>query len=222
MCETLDDNIIPDALHLIRMIDEERPGMDALDIAFDTVSKCEIQIYLIIDEYNHFANDLIALGTLQGKDFYKRMIAANGMVRDFYERVKTTTKSSVIYRTFITGISPVMLDDLTIGYNIAEILTLNPAYNEMMGFTQAEVEALMVETGVDPALINVDMEAYYNGYLFHPDGKNRVYNPAMILYFFGQILKYKRSPENIVDMNLDTDYSRLRSLTKKMKITEIH
>jgi hypothetical protein len=124
------------------------------------------------------------------------------MVRDFYECVKAATKSSVVYRTFITGISPVMLDDLTSGYNIAELLTLDPKYNEMMGFTQEEVEALMVETGVEPALINVDMEAYYNGYLFHPDGENRVYNPAMILYFFGQILRYRRPPVNIVDQNL--------------------
>jgi hypothetical protein len=62
-------------------------------------------------------------------------------------------------RTFITGISPIMLDDLTSGYNIAEILTLSPKYNERMGFTSAEVEWLMKETGVDPALIKMDMEA---------------------------------------------------------------
>jgi hypothetical protein len=110
------------------------------------------------------------------------------MVRDFYERVKTATNDSIVYRTFITGISPVMLDDLTSGYNIAELLTLRRKYNEMLGFTQAEVERLTAETGVDPALINVDMEAYYNGYLFHQDAENRVYNPAMILYFFKQIL----------------------------------
>jgi hypothetical protein len=107
-----------------------------------------------------------------------------------------------------------MFDNITSGYNIAEILTLSPRYNEMLGFTQAEVETLMVETGVDPTLINVDMEAYYNGYKFHPDGENRVYNPAMILYFFEQIIEYKKPPENIVDMNLHTDYGRLKNLTK--------
>jgi hypothetical protein len=59
-----------------------------------------------------------------------------------------------------------MLDDLTSGYNIATILTLNPKYNEMMGFTQEEVNLLMTVTGVAPALITIDMEGYYNGYLF--------------------------------------------------------
>jgi hypothetical protein len=107
-----------------------------------------------------------------------------------------------------------MLDDLTSGYNIAEMLTLNPQYNEMMGFTQAEVEWLMRETGVDPSLINVDMELYYNGYLFHVDGKNRVYNPSMVLYFFNQLIKFRETPENIIDQNLKTDYGRLKNLVQ--------
>jgi hypothetical protein len=60
-------------------------------------------------------------------------------------------------------------------------------FTTLMGFTQAEVEGLMKETGVNPEFINVDMEAYYNGYLFHKDGKHRVYNPAMILIKFSLI-----------------------------------
>jgi hypothetical protein len=152
------------------------------------------------------------MGNMLGKDLYKTMIAANGMVRDFYERIKDGTKTSVVGRTFITGISPVMLDDLTSGYNIATILTLNPKYNELMGFTQPEVEWLMHETGVNPALINVDMEAYYNGYLFHVDGQNKVYNPSMVLYFFSQIIELGTTPEQIIDHNLKTDYGRLKNL----------
>jgi hypothetical protein len=70
----------------------------------------------------------------------------------------------------------------------------------------------MKETGVDPALINVDMEAYYNGYRFHKDGKYRVYNPAMMLYFFDQILSSNKPPIDIIDENLRTDYGRLKRL----------
>jgi hypothetical protein len=70
----------------------------------------------------------------------------------------------------------------------------------------------MTETGVDPALINVDMETYYNGYLFHSDGENRVYNPTMILYFFIQITDFGKPPKNIIDQNLKTDYKRLQNL----------
>ncbi|MDR1330529.1 MAG: ATP-binding protein [Tannerella sp.] len=212
-------HIIPEAEDLLQQIFGKDPKVDVLTTAFSLAFDGGIKIYVIIDEYDHFANDLIAMGTLAGKDFYKTMVAANGMVRDFYERIKTATKKSA-YRTFITGISPVMLDDLTSGYNIAKILTLNPKYNEMLGFTQAEVDTLMRETGVDPALINVDMETYYNGYLFHQDGENRVYNPSMILYFFSQILDMGKPPENIIDPNLHTDYGRLQRLAKNDKNRE--
>jgi hypothetical protein len=207
-------HIMPDAEYLLRQISEKEPSVNVLTTAFNAALLEKIKIYVIIDEYDHFANDLIAIGTRIGKDFYKEMVTANGLVRDFYERLKSATWNSIVYRTFITGISPVMLDDLTSGYNIARILTLKSKYNEMLGFTQSEVDMLMKETGVDPALINVDMEAYYNGYLFHEDGENTIYNPTMVLYFLEQILEEKKPPKNIIDQNLRTDYSRLRRLAQ--------
>jgi hypothetical protein len=139
------------------------------------------------------------------------MVRANGHVRDFYESLKIGT-ADVVRRIFITGISPVMLDDLTSGFNIADNLTLDLDYNEMMGFTQQEVTQLMHETGVDPNLITVDMEKYYNGYLFHEDGLNRVYNPAMILFFFKKILKEKRTPKQLIADNLMVDYGKIERL----------
>jgi hypothetical protein len=214
ICHFIDtySSILPNSAALIQEIKQERSGVGSLEIAFDAIDSIGKQIYVIIDEYDHFANDLIAMGTRLGNNFYKAMIAANGLVRDFYEQIKAGAKSSIVNRTFITGISPVMLDDLTSGYNIALILTLDPAYNEMMGFTQEEVEWLMRETGVNPDHITIDMQAYYNGYLFHKDGEHRVYNPSMMLYFFEQILRHQRPPENIIDLNLKTDYGRLRRL----------
>ncbi|GHV63843.1 hypothetical protein FACS1894199_00710 [Bacteroidia bacterium] len=207
-------DIIPDSSILIQEIKQEKRGIGSLQIAFNAVKSAGKRIYIIIDEYDHFANDLIAMGKRLGKELYKTMIAANGIVRDFYERVKDGAKSSLVNRTFITGISPVMLDDLTSGYNIATNLTLNEKYNEMMGFTKTEVEWLMHETGVNPDFINVDMEAYYDGYLFNKNGANRVYNPAMILYFFNQIVDFHRVPDSIIDENLKTDYGRLQKLTQ--------
>jgi hypothetical protein len=206
-------NIFPDADVFIRQINEGTlDGFSALLKAFDAANDAGIQIFIIIDEYDHFANDLIAMGTMAGTNFYKNVVTANGLVRDFYEMLKIATKSSTIVHTFITGISPVMLDDLTSGYNIAVNLTLKPRYNEMMGFTRQEVEALREETGVDAKLINIDMEKYYNGYLFNEKGENRIYNPSMILYVFSQILEEGEPPKNIIDDNLKTDYNRLRRL----------
>jgi len=154
------------------------------------------------------------MGSHKGKDFYRDMVESNGIVRDFYEILKIG-RSTVIDRIFITGISPVMLDDLTSGFNIADNLTIDLQYNEMMGFTQEEVDALMSETGVDPEKIDINMTYFYNGYLFNGDAENRLYNSTMVLYFFNRILKnQKTTAENIIDSNLKTDYGRLKQLVR--------
>jgi hypothetical protein len=82
----------------------------------------------------------------------------------------------------------------------------------MLGFTQEEVDRLMDETGVDRSLITIDIEMFYNGYLFHKYGAHRMYNPTMMLYFIYQLRDEKRPPENIIDENLKTNYGRLRML----------
>ena len=209
-------NIFENPDELLRETKELNPGIQSLLILYKAARKANRQIFVIIDEYDHFANDLIAMGNRLGEDVYRRMVRANGIVRDFYETVKIGT-SDVVKRIFITGISPVMLDDLTSGFNIASNLSLKLLYNEMMGFTQVEVNELMKKTGVNPDLINVDVKAYYNGYLFHEDGENRIYNPSMMLYFFNELLTDKKAPKYLLDENLKTDYGRLQRLATNEK-----
>ncbi|MCL2074596.1 MAG: ATP-binding protein [Marinilabiliaceae bacterium] len=199
-------SVFDNAEVLIDNINKTQSGIRALSVALQAAN---VKIFVIIDEYDHFANDLIAMGV---DDVYKEMVRSNGIVRDFYETLKKGAKT-VIDRIFITGISPVMLDDLTSGFNTAENLTLNKRYNNMLGFTKQEVEHLMDETGVNREFINVDMEWYYNGYLFNKDAIDRIYNPSMMLYFFKQIIEEKRIPEKIIDDNLKIDYGRLQRLT---------
>ena len=144
----------PEADTLIQRIKDDKMGIGALYAVYGTAKLGKTKLFVIIDEYDHFANDLIAMGV---EDVYKKMVEANGLVRDFYETLKIGTKS-VVDRIFITGISPVMLDDLTSGFNIAVNLTLVERYNNMMGFTRHEVDWLMDVTGVNRDFINVDME----------------------------------------------------------------
>jgi hypothetical protein len=120
-----------------------------------------------------------------------KLLEANGLVRDFYEKLKADTKS-VVSRIFLTGISPMTINDLTSGFNIADNLTLEERYNEMLGFMQKEVDALIDISGMDRALITIDIARYYNGYLFSEDAETRVYNPNMALYFLRQIFMTKR------------------------------
>jgi hypothetical protein len=180
------------------------------DVLFAAVKKTGTKIYLIIDEYDDFVNDIIA------KDdgfFYKEIIHASGFVRSFYKAVKIGTKS-VIDRIFITGVSPIMLDDLTSGFNIAENMTMNPICGEMLGFTEGEVREIVdqFESNMDPEELMNELRSNYNGYLFHEEGQLKVYNPDMILYFFNQWSMFGHFPKQLVDDNVKIDYDRLGSL----------
>jgi len=201
-------NLFPNAEEDIKHIKEKDLSVNALATAYTAASDVGVSIFVIIDEYDHFANNLIAMG-----DTYKKEVGKTGIVRSFYEALKDGTKS-VVRRIFITGISPIMLNDLTSGFNMADNLSLDVIYNEMLGFTKEEVEWLMQEAGVDKTKIKVDMETYYNGYLFNQDAENRVYNSQMVLYLFNQILRLGKQPKDVVDKNLQTDYERLRRLAE--------
>jgi hypothetical protein len=206
-------NILRNAEQHIKQIDSNKTTLSHLDNAFLAADEANIKIFIIIDEYDHFANDLIAMDSTFGTELYKEIVTANGIVRDFYEKLKTASKYGIIDQTFITGISPVMLDELTSGYNIAINYSLKKRYNEMLGFTRDEVKKLMKEIEIKPEEIKVDMEYYYNGYRFNEEAENKLYNPTMILYFFEQILEDNtKPPKNIIDPNLNIDPKRFKSL----------
>ncbi|MDR2762496.1 MAG: ATP-binding protein [Planctomycetaceae bacterium] len=224
ICRFLDahKNIFSNANDAVNQIDnKELSAFDALDRTFRMAESAKIKIFVIIDEYDHFANDLIAMGSILGDDFYKSVVTANGLVRDFYEKIKVMSDSGIIAQTFITGISPVLLDDLTSGYNIAVNYSLNKQYNEMLGFTRNEVNKLMDEVGIKKDEIKVDMEYYYNGYLFHEEAENKVYNSTMILYFLKQILENNNLPKNLIDPNLSIDPKRLKRLVRNARSRDI-
>ncbi|MDR2171229.1 MAG: AAA family ATPase, partial [Planctomycetaceae bacterium] len=213
-------NIFSNTEQIINQINvTENTTFANLGWAFRIAQSAGIKIFVIIDEYDHFANDLVAMDSISGDKLYKEVVTVNGLVRDFYEKLKVMSKFGVIGQTFITGISPVMLDDLTSGYNIATNFSLDKKYNEMLGFTQDEVIQLRDEVGIKPEQIKVDMEYYYNGYLFNENAENKVYNSSMILYFFEQILKDDRL--SLVDFNLSIDPKRLIRLVKNDKNRDI-
>jgi hypothetical protein len=185
-----------------------------IEFAFSVIDKNKSKAFIIIDEYDHFANDLIANGTNLKNEEYKELIWANGVVRDFYETLKDNT-DTIIDKIFITGVTPMMLDDVTSGFNMSNNLSLKEAYNEILGFTKEEVEFVGRETGLDKSLFKFDIEYLYNGYLFHIDGKNKLYNSSMVNYFFLELKDEKGRIKRIVDSNLKTDYGRIKMLLNK-------
>ena len=148
-------------------------------------------------------------------NFYREIVRASGFVRDFYETLKIGTKR-VIDRIFITGISPIMLDDLTSGFNIALNVTMDLSLNEMLGFTEEEVVKILEEVGIEEKEREKSLEELkelYDGYLFSAEAEKRIYNPDMVLYYLDSIVRYKKPPRNLIDDNVKTDYGRLNRLT---------
>ncbi|MCL0032968.1 ATP-binding protein, partial [Peptococcaceae bacterium] len=221
-------NIFENAYELEKEINQIQDIKSIFKFITKKVQNSGKKLYLIIDEYDHFANDIIAMGD---DKLYKDIIRATGFVRDFYETIKIGTEST-IDRIFITGISPVMLDDLTSGFNIASNLTLDPKLNDMMGFTEEEVEKAIGKLGIEVTMpttgkklsteeLLMELNKNYNGYLFNIKAKNRVYNPGMTFYFFQQCIANKEYPDNLIDDNIKTDYGRLNRLTANQENKKI-
>ena len=200
----------------LQMIEEDgKVGVKAIvKHVFNMADKHKRKLYVIIDEYDHFANDLIAMGTNLSRKQYKELIWANGVVRDFYEALKDGTQT-VVDKIFITGITPMMLDDVTSGFNISSNLSNDLRYAEILGFTEDDVEFLIDECGIDRSKITVDRKFLYNGYLFHQNSKSRLYNPTMILYYLYKTDITNGEIDNLIDDNLKTDYGRIQMLLNK-------
>ena len=179
------------------------------------------QIYLFIDEYDHFTNDILADPATELA--YKSQTHGTGALRQFFNVVKGSSDSA-IKRAFITGVSPVTMDDLTSGFNIGTNYTTQPEFNAMVGFTEEEVREMIdyyrqnytFQHSTDE-LIDI-MKPWYDNYCFAKDcvDESPLYNSDMVLYFIDNYIRRKgRVPENMLDANIRTDYNKLRMLIRK-------
>ena len=174
--------------------------------AFKTQKTGE-KIYVIIDEYDHFANELLGFNPNQ----FKSLVSKNGKVRKWYEILKKGTES-VIDRIFITGVAPITLDSLTSGFNIGSDKTQEKKFNEMMGFTEEELKELMKKQEITEKKqeeILPIMKENYDGYKFSLEAKEKMYNSNMCLYFLNKYIECKEIPRQLIDVNIASDYSKL-------------
>jgi len=212
---------ITDHRDFIENIDEAKDNVwkmekasTCIEYALDVAKNHSKKVFVIVDEYDHFANDMIAAGRYLGEENYKKTVWAGSQVRDFYETLKANSRT-VIDKIFITGITPIMLDDLTSGFNISNNLSIKEKYNDILGFTKDELEWIIRECGIDKSLINIDVEYFYNGYLFAGEAINKLYNPTMIFNYLTELRDNNGRIKNYIDYNLKTDYGRLRRLISK-------
>jgi len=169
------------------------------------------KIYVIIDEYDHFANELLSFNTNK----FKELVAKNGKIRKWYEILKEGTES-VVDRIFITGVAPITLDSLTSGFNICSDKTLDDRFNKMLGFTKEELIKLMKDQEINDEKIDKLMpilKENYDGYKFSTTAKEQIYNSNMCLYFINEYKSHEDTvPKRLIDMNIASDYSKLSKM----------
>lgn len=191
---------------------------EKLDYLIGRLKDCNLPVYIIIDEYDNFTNVVLSK---HGHQRYHELTHAAGFYRFFFNKLKeaTTGLASPVKRMFITGVSPVTLDDVTSGFNIAHQATLEPRFNEILGFTESEVREMLEYYKAEGCPVgDVDdrlavMREWYNHYCFSKSCCNaRVYNSDMVLYFVNSIILSGSVPDNMIDPNVKTDYAKLRYL----------
>ena len=212
------DLLPSNALEVLR---DKKGAANQLDALVRICNEAGRQMYLFIDEYDHFTNSIFSnphteLG-------YKAETHGTGAFRAFFDAVKSGTDGA-IRRLFVTGVSPVTMDDLTSGFNIGTNYTMQPEFNAMVGFTEEEVREMLDYyrqhfpfRHTTDELLDI-MRPWYDNYCFSVKSLDEptMFNSDMVLYFVYFYTKDKgQLPENMLDTNIRTDYSKLRMLIRK-------
>ncbi len=184
---------------------------------FYHAGKKDLKTYLLIDEYDNFANTIL---TATGHDAYRSLTHGGGFYRYFFNLLKGATagQTAGLTRLFITGVSPLAMDDVSSGFNIGTNISLDARFNEMIGFTEAETRALLTyyhNVGQLPMPIDdavALMQEWYNNYRFGRGATTQMFNSDMVLYFVLQATGQQQLPDEMIDQNVRIDYVKLRHL----------
>ena len=195
--------------------------VEKMNLVNNMAMKAQIPLYLFIDEYDNFTNVVL---NEHGEEIYHQMTHASGFYREVFKLFK-----GMFERIFLTGVSPVTLDDLTSGFNIGWNASTMPELDKMLGFSTKDVREMFTYykgVGMLPADSDVEamieeMRPWYDNYCFAKeclgDG-NTVFNCDMVLYYLRNYVNYKHSPENMLDPNTKTDYNKLKKLIQLDKL----
>jgi len=203
--------------HYIKTIKDSRSAADIVSALSGLCRFSNQKIYALIDEYDNFANTILST---VGEEAYYDLTHGKGFFRSFFNMLKGGTggMGAPFNRLFMTGVSPITLDDVTSGYNIGKNVSIDPLFNQMLGFTESDV-LQMIEYYREKGRIKHDnryllpvIRQWYNNYIFSPDSQTPLFNSDMILYFLDEYFKVSTIPRDLIDRNVRIDYGKLRHL----------
>lgn len=186
---------------------------ERLNMINDAANVAGYRLYLIIDEYDNFTNDVL---NSQGEGKYHALTHADGFYRNFFKLFK-----GMFARIMMIGVSPITLDDLTSGYNISTNLTTDSMFNCMLGFSEREVRDMVeyyrsagqIRQTADE-LIDL-MKPWYDNYCFSQRSFGhdpKMFNSDMVLYFLNVLVTTGHLPETMLDNNSRTDYDKMKRI----------
>ena len=199
--------------------EQQKSTSDRMNYVHAMIKRYQVNAYLIVDEYDNFTNNVL---NKHGEAVYHAMTHAEGFYRELFKRFKPS-----FTRILMMGVSPVTMDDVTSGYNIATALTLEKQFNEMLGFSDDEVRQI-IRYYNEAGAFSLDVEEtlkemcpWYDGYCFSEYGNvegHHVFNTDMVLYYLKSFLLNGEAPTEMVDPNTKTDYAKLDRVVRLDKI----
>lgn len=194
---------------------------EKMELIFKAAKAHQYHLYLIIDEYDNFTNVIL---NERGEKIYHAITHADGFYRDVFKKFKGNFE-----RIFMMGVSPVTLDDVTSGFNIGWNISIKPEFDEMLGFSTTDVVEMFTyykEHGSIPADSDIDaivndMKPWYDNYCFAKQAlkkKTRMFNCDMVLYYLRNYMDAGCPPEEMIDPNTRTDYSKMKKLLQFDKL----
>ena len=194
---------------------------EKMELIFKAAKAHQYHLYLIIDEYDNFTNVIL---NERGEKVYHAITHADGFYRDVFKKFKGT-----FTRIFMTGVSPVTLDDVTSGFNIGWHISTKKAFNQMLGFSQEDVRKMFTyfkSMGKLAADCNIewminDMKPWYDNYCFAEGALNtqsKVFNCDMVVYYLRNYINEGKAPKEMIDRNTRTDYSKMKKLIQLDKL----
>ena len=206
---------------IVEKIKSAPTAVDKLNMIDTEAKDANMQLYLIIDEYDNFTNVVL---NEHGEKVYWALTHAKGFYREVFKMFK-----GMFTRIFMTGVSPVTLDDLTSGFNIGWHISTKPAFNQMLGFSTEDVcemfeyfkSAGKVRPDCDVESVIAEMKPWYDNYCFSEDAlrtQSRVFNCDMVLYYLRNYIETGESPRQMIDPNTKTDYNKMKKLLQLDKL----
>jgi hypothetical protein len=195
--------------------------IDSFLSLLSAVQQSPYRLYLFIDEYDNFANDLMMGRGDVNPERYKDLLSTEGSFKALFRTVKSASSGLGLERVFITGVSPVLMRDITSAYNVAKDIYSYAKFNDLCGFKESEIKATLTQIAKEcgfkqdkiPQALSL-IQTFYDGYCFSEFASQRIYNPTLTLYFLEGFQKDCRYPRQMLDSNLAMDLNKLTYLSR--------